>query len=140
MLMPKRVKHRKMQRGRLRGLAHRGSQISFGNYGLQAVESEYVNSRQIEAARRAIMRYIRRGGKVWIRIFPDKPFTKRAAETRMGSGKGNVEYWMAAVKPGRIIFELAGVREDIAREAFRLAAHKLPMRTQFVAREDHQSG
>ncbi|MCB0081323.1 MAG: 50S ribosomal protein L16 [Caldilineaceae bacterium] len=137
MLMPKRVKYRKKQRGRLRGLAHRGNEISFGTYGLQAVESHYITSRQIEAARRAIMRYIRRGGKVWIRVFPDKPFTKRAAETRMGSGKGNVEHWIAAVRPGKVLFEIAGVREELAREAMRLAAHKLPMRTQFVAREDH---
>ncbi len=137
MLMPKRVKYRKQQRGRLKGKAYRGNQIAFGTYGLQALEPHYVTSRQIEAARRAIVRYIRRGGKLWIRIFPDKPFTKRAAETRMGSGKGNVEYWMAAVKPGRILFEMAGVREEQAREALRLASHKLPMRTQFVAREDH---
>ncbi|MEZ4656568.1 MAG: 50S ribosomal protein L16 [Caldilineaceae bacterium] len=137
MLMPKRVKYRKKQRGRLRGMAQRGNDISFGTYGLQAVESHYLTSRQIEAARRAIMRYIRRGGKVWIRVFPDKPFTKRAAETRMGSGKGNVEHWIAAVRPGKVLFEIAGVREDLAREAMRLAAHKLPMRTQFVAREDH---
>lgn len=137
MLMPKRVKYRKKQRGRLRGMAHRGNEISFGTYGLQAVESHYITSRQIEAARRAIMRYIRRGGKVWIRVFPDKPFTKRAAETRMGSGKGNVEHWIAAVRPGKVLFEIAGVREELAREAMRLAAHKLPMRTQFVAREDH---
>ncbi|MEZ4711291.1 MAG: 50S ribosomal protein L16 [Caldilineaceae bacterium] len=137
MLMPKRVKYRKKQRGRLRGMAQRGNEISFGTYGLQAVESHYITSRQIEAARRAIMRYIRRGGKVWIRVFPDKPFTKRAAETRMGSGKGNVEHWIAAVRPGKVLFEIAGVREDLAREAMRLAAHKLPMRTQFVAREDH---
>lgn len=137
MLMPKRVKYRKKQRGRLRGMAQRGNEISFGTYGLQAVESHYITSRQIEAARRAIMRYIRRGGKVWIRVFPDKPFTKRAAETRMGSGKGNVEHWIAAVRPGKVLFEIAGVREELAREAMRLAAHKLPMRTQFVAREEH---
>jgi len=137
MLMPKRVKYRKTQRGRLRGLAHRGNQISFGTYGLQAVESHYITSRQIEAARRAVMRYIRRGGKVWIRVFPDKPFTKRAAETRMGSGKGSVEHWIAPVRPGKVLFEIAGVREDLAREAMRLAAHKLPMRTQFIAREEH---
>lgn len=136
MLMPKRVKYRKKQRGRLKGMAHRGNQIAFGDYGLQAVEAHYVTSRQIEAARRAIVRYIRRGGKIWIRIFPDKPFTKRAAETRMGSGKGAVEYWMAPVKPGRVMFEMAGVPEATAREAFRLASHKLPMRTQFVSRED----
>lgn len=136
MLMPKRVKHRKQQRGRLKGLAQRGNQIAFGNYGLQAVEAHYITSRQIEAARRAIVRYIRRGGKIWIRIFPDKPYTKRAAETRMGSGKGSVEYWMAPVRPGRIMFEMAGVPEETAKEALRLASHKLPMRTQFVTRED----
>lgn len=136
MLMPKRVKYRKRQRGRLKGMAQRGNQISFGSYGLQAVDAHYVTSRQIEAARRAIVRYIRRGGKIWIRIFPDKPFTKRAAETRMGSGKGAVEYWMAPVKPGRVMFEMAGVPEETAREAFRLAAHKLPMRTQFVSRDE----
>ena len=136
MLMPKRVKYRKKHRGRLTGLAHRGSTIAFGSYGLQAVEPEYVTSRQIEAARRAIVRYLRRGGKVWIRIFPDKPYTKRAAETRMGKGKGSVEHWVARVKPGRVMFEIAGVQEDVAREAFRLAAHKLPMKAQFVAREE----
>lgn len=137
MLMPKRTKHRKQMRGRIRGLAQRGNQVSFGTYALQAIECEYVTSRQIEAARRAVMRYIRRGGKVWIRIFPDKPYTKRAAETRMGKGKGNLEHWVARVKPGRVIFEIAGVQEDAAREAFRLAAHKLPMRTQFISRDDH---
>lgn len=137
MLMPKRVKYRKMHRGRLKGLAQRGNQVSFGTYGLQALESQYVTSRQIEAGRRAIMRYIRRGGKVWIRIFPDKPYTKRAAETRMGKGKGSVEHYVAPVRGGRIVFELAGVSEEIAKEAFRLAAHKLPMRTQFVSREDY---
>jgi large subunit ribosomal protein L16 len=136
MLMPKRVKYRKMQRGRLKGLAHRGSQVQFGTYGLQAAERYYLTSRQIEAARRAVVRFIRRGGKIWIRIFPDKPVTKRAAETRMGSGKGSVDHYVAAVRPGRIILEMAGVREDVAREAFRLAAHKLPMRTQFVSREE----
>jgi len=137
MLMPKRVKYRKMQRGRLRGKAQRGSQIAFGTYGLQAVESHYVTSRQIEAARRAIVRYVRRGGKVWIRIFPDKPVTMRAAETRMGSGKGNVDHYVAPVRPGRIMFEMAGVSEDVAREALRLAAHKLPMKTQFVVRDSY---
>lgn len=137
MLMPKRVKFRKQMRGRLRGLAHRGSHIAFGQYGLQSTEPQYVTSRQIEAARRAVMRYIRRGGKLWIRIFPDRPVTQRAAETRMGSGKGAVDHWVARVKPGRIIFEITGVREDQAREAFRLAAHKLPMRTQFVTRDEH---
>lgn len=137
MLMPKRTKYRKQHRGRLQGLAHRGNQISFGSYGLQAVDSHYVTSRQIEAGRRAIMRFIRRGGKVWIRIFPDKPYTKRAAETRMGKGKGSVEHYVAPVRPGRVVFEIAGVTEEVAREAFRLAAHKLPMRTQFVSREDY---
>lgn len=136
MLMPKRVKFRKMHRGRMRGMASRGNRIDFGTYGLQATEPCWVTSRQIEAARRAIVRYVRRGGKVWIRIFPDKPVTERAAETRMGSGKGNVDHWVAVVKPGRMVFEIAGVDEEQAREAFRLAAHKLPMGTQFVARQD----
>jgi large subunit ribosomal protein L16 len=135
--MPKRVKYRKTMRGRLTGLSHRGSTVAFGTYALQSLEPYYVTSRQIEAARRAVVRYIRRGGKLWIRIFPDRPVTKRAAETRMGSGKGTVDHWVARVKPGRILFEMAGIREDQAREAFRLAAHKLPMRTQFVMREDH---
>lgn len=137
MLMPKRVKYRKMQRGRLKGLSHRGSSVQFGSYGLQAVESYYLTSRQIEAARRAVVRFIRRGGKIWIRVFPDRPVTKRAAETRMGSGKGSVDHWVASVRPGRMLIEMTGVREDQAREAFRLAAHKLPMKTQFVSREDH---
>ena len=137
MLMPKRVKYRKMQRGRMKGLAHRGSTIAFGSYGLQALEPHMLTSRQIEAARRAIVRYIRRGGKLWIRVFPDKPITQRAAETRRGSGKGSVDHWVAVVKPGRILFEMAGVREEQAREALRLASHKLPLKTQFVAREDH---
>jgi large subunit ribosomal protein L16 len=136
MLMPKRVKFRKMQRGRLKGLAHRGNQVQFGTYGLQATESFYVTSRQIEAARRAVVRFIRRGGKIWIRIFPDRPVTKRAAETRMGTGKGSVDHWVAPVRPGRVIMEMTGVREDVAREAFRLASHKLPMQTQFVKREE----
>jgi large subunit ribosomal protein L16 len=136
MLLPKRVKFRKMQRGRLKGLAQRGNQVHFGTYGLQATEKYYVTSRQIEAARRAVVRFIRRGGKIWIRIFPDRPVTKRAAETRMGTGKGSVDHWVAPVRPGRVIMEMAGVREDVAREAFRLAAHKLPMRTQFVSREE----
>lgn len=137
MLMPKRVKYRKVQRGRLKGKAWRGSTVAFGTYGLQSLEGQYVTSRQIEAARRAIVRYIRRGGKIWIRIFPSKPWTKRAAETRMGSGKGSVEHWIAPVRPGRVMFEMAGVREETAREAFRLAAFKLPMRTQFVKRDDY---
>lgn len=136
MLMPKRVKYRKQQRGRMTGKAYRGSTIAFGTFGLQALEPHYLTSRQIEAARRAVVRYIRRGGKLWIRVFPDKPWTKRAAETRMGSGKGSVEHWVAVVKPGRIILEMAGVREDQAREAMRLASHKLPLRTQFLMREE----
>jgi large subunit ribosomal protein L16 len=137
MLMPKRVKYRKMQRGRIRGLAQRGNQITFGSYALQATDRDFLTSRQIEAARRAIVRYIRRGGKVWIRVFPDKPVTKRAAETRMGSGKGSVDHWVAPVRPGRVLFEMAGVREDLAREALRLAAQKLPVRTQFIKREEY---
>ncbi len=136
MLMPKRVKFRKMHRGRMRGKAQRGSTIAFGTYGLQALEPQWLTSRQIEAARRAVVRYLRRGGKMWIRIFPDKPVTMRAAETRMGSGKGSVDHWVCVIKPGRVLFEIGGVREDQAREAFRLAAHKLPMRTQFIARHE----
>ena len=136
MLMPKRVKYRKMQRGRIKGLAQRGNQATFGTYALQATDRDFLTSRQIEAARRAIVRYIRRGGKVWIRVFPDKPITKRAAETRMGSGKGSVDHWVAPVRPGRVLFEMAGVREDLAREALRLAAQKLPVRTQFIKREE----
>ena len=139
MLKPKRVKHRKMHRGRMRGAAQRGSHIAFGTFGLQALEPHWLTSRQIEAARRAIVRYIRRGGKLWIRVFPDKPVTQRAAETRMGSGKGGVDHWVAVVRPGRILFEMAGVREDQAREALRLASHKLPIKTQFVMREDHSA-
>jgi len=137
MLMPKRVKYRKMQRGRIKGLAQRGNQITFGSYALQATDRDFLTSRQIEAARRAIVRYIRRGGKVWIRVFPDKPVTKRAAETRMGSGKGSVDHWVAPVRPGRVLFEMAGVREELAREALRLAAQKLPVRTQFIKREEY---
>jgi large subunit ribosomal protein L16 len=137
MLMPKRTKYRKLMRGRLKGLAQRGNQVSFGTFGLQSMESKYITSRQIEAARRAVVRYIRRGGKLWIRVFPHKPVTKRAAETRMGSGKGSVDHYVAPVRPGRMLFEMAGIREDLAREAFRLAAHKLPMKTQFVTREEH---
>lgn len=136
MLMPKRVKHRKQMRGRMKGKAGRGAHIAFGDFGLQALEPCWMNSRQIEAARRAIMRYVRRGGKVWIRVFPDKPITARAAETRMGSGKGNVEFWAAVVKPGRVIFEISGVSEEVAKEAMRLAGHKLPIRTQFIRREE----
>lgn len=139
MLMPKRVKHRKQHRGRMKGRAWRGSTVAFGEYGLQALEPCWMSSRQIEAARRAIVRYLRRGGKVWIRVFPDKPVTKRAAETRMGSGKGSVEYYVAVIRPGRILFEIAGVPEETAREAFRLASHKLPINTQVVARAEEVS-
>jgi len=137
MLMPKRVKYRKQMRGRMKGKAQRGAQVSFGEYGLQALEPCWMTSRQIESARRAIVRYIRRGGKVWIRVFPDKPVTARAAETRMGSGKGAVDHWVAVVKPGRVIFEMAGVPEETAKEALRLASHKLPIKTQFVRRSGH---
>ncbi|HBQ94148.1 MAG: 50S ribosomal protein L16 [Firmicutes bacterium] len=136
MLQPKRTKYRKMHRGRMKGTAHRGNRVVFGEYGLQALEPAWITDRQIEAARVALTRYIRRGGKVWITIFPDKPVTKKPAETRQGSGKGNVEFWVAVVKPQRIMFELAGVPEDVAREAMRLAAHKLPIRTRFVKREE----
>lgn len=138
MLMPKRVKYRKQHRGRMKGQATRGAEIAFGEYGLQALEPCWMTNRQIEAARRAIVRYVRRGGKLWIRIFPDKPITKKPAETRMGGGKGNVEGWVAVVKPGRILFEIAGVREEVAREALRLASHKLPIKTQIVARVESE--
>jgi large subunit ribosomal protein L16 len=134
MLMPKRVKYRKQMRGRMKGRATRGAEVAFGESGLQALEPCWMTSRQIEAARRAIVRYVRRGGKLWIRIFPDKPVTAKPAETRMGSGKGNVDHYVAVIKPGRVLFEIAGVPEDAAREAMRLAAHKLPIKTQFVAR------
>jgi len=136
MLVPKRVKHRRVHRGRLTGKAKGGTEIAFGQYGLQALEPAWITNRQIEAARIAMTRYIRRGGKVWIKIFPDKPITAKPAETRMGSGKGSPEYWVAVVKPGRIMFELAGVPEEVAREAMRLAAHKLPIKTKFVKREE----
>lgn len=136
MLMPKRVKYRKAQRGRMKGRATRGNTVAFGEYGLQALEPHWITSRQLEAARRAIVRFVRRGGKLWIRVFPDKPVTAKPAETRMGGGKGALSHWVAVVKPGRILFEIAGVREEVAREAFRLAANKLPIRTQFVSRED----
>ncbi|MEB3293247.1 MAG: 50S ribosomal protein L16 [Synechococcales bacterium] len=134
MLSPRRTKFRKQQRGRMKGLATRGSDLNFGEFGLQAMEPTWITSRQIEASRRAMTRYIRRGGKIWIRIFPDKPITQRAAETRMGSGKGAPEYWVAVVKPGRILFEIAGVSEEIAREAMRLAQFKLPIKTKFITR------
>ena len=136
MLSTKRTKFRKQQRGRMRGNANSGNKISFGQYALQALEPSWITSRQIEAARRAMTRYIRRGGKIWIRVFPDKPVTMRAAETRMGSGKGAPEYWVAVVKPGRIMFELGGVVEEIAREAMRLASFKLPIKTRFIVREE----
>ena len=135
MLAPKRTKYRKMHRGRMKGRAHRGNKLAFGTYGLQALEPAWITDRQIEAARVALTRYIRRGGQVWITIFPDKPVTKKPAETRMGSGKGNPEYWVAVVKPDRVMFELDGVSEEVAREAMRLAAHKLPIRTRFIKRE-----
>lgn len=134
MLMPKRVKYRKQMRGRMRGRASRGAKVTFGDYGLQAVEPCWMTSRQIEAARRAIVRSVRRGGKLWIRVFPDKPVTAKPAETRMGSGKGAVDHWVAVIKPGRVLFEIAGVTEEQAREAMRLAAYKLPIKTQFVSR------
>jgi large subunit ribosomal protein L16 len=134
MLQPRRVKYRKQQRGRMTGVATRGNTVAFGEFGLQAVSPGWVTARQIEAARRAITHHIKRGGKVWIRIFPDKPVTKKPAETRMGSGKGSVEEWVAVVKPGRILFELAGVREEVAREALRLASHKLPVETRVITR------
>ena len=136
MLVPKRVKYRKQQRGRRSGLATRGSALAFGQYGLKALEAAWITNRQIEAARRAMTRYVKRGGKVWIRIFPDKPITKKPAETRMGKGKGNPEGWVAVVKPARILFEVEGVTEQLAREAFALAAAKLPVKTRFVRREE----
>ncbi len=136
MLMPKRVKHRKVQRGRMKGRAHRGNKVTYGEYGLQALEPGWITSNQIEAARIAMTRYTRRGGKVWIKIFPDKPVTAKPAETRMGSGKGAPEYWVAVVKPDRIMFEMAGVPEETAFEALRLAQHKLPIKTKIVKKED----
>lgn len=136
MLMPKRVKWRKQQRGHLRGNAKGGTSVTFGDFGLQTVEPGWITARQIEAARVAMTRKIKRGGKVWISIFPDKPVTQKPAETRMGSGKGNPEFWVAVVKPGRVMFELSGVTEDLAREAMRLAGHKLPVKTKFVKREE----
>jgi large subunit ribosomal protein L16 len=135
MLMPKRVKYRKQMRGRMKGLASRGTEVSFGEYGLQALEPGWVTARQIEAARRALVRFMRRHGKVWIRIFPDKPVTQKPAETRMGKGKGAVDHWVAVVKPGRIMFELSGLSEEDARKAMRLAAHKLPIKTKFLTKD-----
>ena len=136
MLMPKRVKYRRVQRGRMKGVATRGNTVSNGSYGLQALEPAWITSNQIEAARIAMTRYIKRGGQVWIKIFPDKPVTEKPAETRMGSGKGSPEYCVAVVKPGRVLFEMDGVTEDQAREAMRLAAHKLPLKCKFVKKED----
>jgi len=135
MLMPKKVKHRKQQRGKRRGLSYRGSTVAFGTYGLKALACGWISTRQIEAARIAMTRYIKRSGKIWIRVFPDKPISKKPAETRMGSGKGAPEDWVAVVKPGRVLYEMEGVAEDVAREAFRLAAHKLAIPTKFVKRE-----
>lgn len=140
MLMPKRTKYRKQQRGRRSGVATRGSAINFGDYGLQAQETAWITSRQIESARIAMTSYIKRGGKVWIRVFPDKPVTKKPAETRMGSGKGLPEYWVAVVKPGRIMFEMSGVSPDLAQEAMRRAAQKLPIKTRFMMREEESGG
>ena len=140
MLMPKRVKYRRVQRGRLKGKALRGNTLSNGSYGLVALEPAWITSNQIEAARIAMTRYIKRGGEVWIKIFPDKPITEKPAETRMGSGKGSPEYWVAVVKPGRVMFEMAGVPEEIAREAMRLAGHKLPIKTKFMKKEESEEG
>ena len=139
-LMPKRTKHRKVMKGHNRGKATRGTEIAYGTYGLQTTEAAWITGNQIEAARIAMTRFIKRGGRVWIKIFPDKPITKKPAETRMGSGKGSVEYWVAPVKPGRILFEMDGVSEDIAKEAFRLAAHKLPVKTKFVIANKDEGG
>ena len=136
MLLPKRVKYRRVQRGRLKGVAHRGNTVTYGNFGLQALEPAWITSRQIEAARIAMTRYIKRGGQVWIKIFPDKPITEKPAETRMGSGKGSPEYWVAVVKPGRVMFEIGGVDEALAREAMRLAANKLPIKCKFITKAE----
>ena len=136
MLLPKRVKYRRVQRGRLKGVAHRGNKVNYGDFGLQALEPAWITSNQIEAARIAMTRYIKRGGKVWIKIFPDKPITEKPAETRMGSGKGSPEYWVAVVKPGRVMFELGGVDEALAREAMRLAANKLPIKCKFIVKAE----
>jgi len=140
MLIPKRVKYRRVQRGRIKGKATRGNKVNYGEYGLVAMEPTWITSNQIEAARIAMTRYTKRGGKVWIKIFPDKPVTEKPAETRMGSGKGSPEYWVAVVKPGRVMFEIAGVPEETAREAFRLAGHKLPCKTKFMKRDSENGG
>jgi large subunit ribosomal protein L16 len=134
MLMPKKVKHRKQFKGRMKGAASSGAELNYGDFGLQALECGFLSSRQIEAARRAMTRYVKRGGKIWIRVFPDKPITKKPAETRMGKGKGPPEEWVCVIKPARILFEMEGVTEEVAREAIRLAAHKMPIKTRFVAR------
>jgi large subunit ribosomal protein L16 len=139
MLMPKRTKYRRQHRGRMKGVAQRGSTIAFGEFALQALEPCWLEARQIESARIALTRYMKRGGKVWIRVFPDKPVTAKPAETRMGSGKGAVDHWVAVVKPGRIIFEVGGVSEEIAKEAVRLASHKLPIKSRFITREEAES-
>ena len=140
MLMPKRVKRRRVFRGRMKGKAHRGNFLAYGEFGLVATEPAWVTSQQIEAARIALTRYTKRGGQVWIKIFPDKPVTEKPAETRMGSGKGSPEYWVAVVKPGRVLFEIAGVPEEVAREALRLASHKLPLKTKFIKKETEAVG
>lgn len=140
MLMPKRVKHRKQFRGSMRGKAQRGNTITYGEYGIVALEPCWIKSNQIEAARIAMTRYIKRGGKVWIKIFPDKPVTAKPAETRMGSGKGSLEYWVAVVKPGRVMFEISGVAEDVAKEALRLATHKIPCKCKIVSKADLEGG
>ena len=139
MLQPKRTKYRKVQKGRMKGVSQRGHELSNGMFGIKSLDSSFITSRQIEAARIAMTRYIKRGGQVWIKIFPDKPITAKPAETRMGSGKGSPEYWVAVVKPGRIMFEMNGVPEDVAREAMRLAAHKLPIKTKFVTRAGQEA-
>ena len=138
MLLPKRVKYRRVHRGRLKGKAYRGNKVTYGDYGLQALEPAWITSNQIESARIAMTRYIKRGGQVWIKIFPDKPITEKPAETRMGSGKGSPEYWVAVVKPGRVLFEIEGVAEETAREAMRLAMHKLPIKCKFVTKAEQE--
>lgn len=140
MLMPKRVKHRRQQRGRMKGRATRGTQVNYGDFGLMALEPAWVTANQIEAARVAMTRFIKRGGQVWIKIFPDKPITEKPAETRMGSGKGSPEYWVSVVKPGKVMFEIGGISEENAREAMRLASHKLPIKCKFVKREEETGG
>ncbi|PWL48297.1 MAG: 50S ribosomal protein L16 [Clostridiales bacterium] len=140
MLLPKRVKYRRVHRGRMKGRALRGNKVTYGEYGLMALEPAWITSNQIEAARIAMTRYIKRGGQVWIKIFPDKPVTEKPAETRMGSGKGSPEYWVAVVKPGRVMFEIGGIEESVAKEAMRLAGHKLPIKTKFVRKSDTESG